>query len=57
MTGTALGHERSMKAIHVSEEAQDQLLRMACMAAICLKNYDGYQIISASTTEKTQELD
>ena len=49
-----MGHERSMRAQRVTEEAHEQLLRMGCIAGICLLNYTGYAMIAASTSEETQ---
>ena len=56
ITGTAMGHERSMRAMRVSEEAQEPLLRMGCMAAMCLRNYSGYEMIASSTKEEMEEF-
>ena len=55
ITGTAMGHERSMRAMRVNDAAKDSLLRMGCMAAMCLRNYSGYEMIAASTTEEMEE--
>ena len=55
ITGTALGHERSMRATRVNDVAKDTLLRMGCIAAMCLRNYSGYEMIAASNTEEMEE--
>ena len=55
ITGTALGHERSMKAVKVGDMSKDTLLRMGCIAAMCLRNYSGYEMIAASNRELMEE--
>jgi len=54
ITGTCMGHERSMRALRVTEESQEQLLRIGVFAGMALQNFSGYEMIAASTREKLQ---
>ena len=45
-----------MRAPRVTEEAQNQLLRLGCTAAMCMQNFSDYTMIAASDSEKMGEL-
>ena len=44
-----------MRAVRVGDVSKDTLLRMGCIAAMCLRNYSGYEMIAASNTELMEE--